>query len=127
MTHQSLCTKELGLNGLRKKPSKTVKKSLQVQRQKQQTAAAGPYTLSMSFCIDEVNTVVDQYREETGLQDAEMTPEHIAYSVYHGDLIICLKNILIPLDQEWHLEVDSRPLAKVVIASSSGLPVQRLS
>ncbi|WP_252509400.1 hypothetical protein [Acinetobacter bereziniae] len=61
----------------------------------------------MSFCIDEVNTVVDQYREETGLQDAEMTPEHIAYSVYHGDLIICLKNILIPLEQEWHLKVES--------------------
>lgn len=74
---------------------------------KQQQAAQGPYELSMSFCIDEVNTVVDQYREEQQLEDAEMTPEHVAYSVYHGDLIICLKNLLIPLDQEWHLGVDS--------------------
>lgn len=74
---------------------------------KQQQAAQGPYELSMSFCVDEVNTVVDQYREEQQLEDAEMTPEHVAYSVYHGDLIICLKNLLIPLDQEWHLGVDS--------------------
>jgi|GEM_PF-1787751 len=108
MIHQSFRAEELvGLNGFRNKPSKSVKKSIQAQRQKQQTAAAGPYTLSMSFCIDEVNSVIDTYRTETGLQDAEQTPEHVAYSVYHGDLIICLKNILIPLEQEWHLEVDS--------------------
>jgi len=61
----------------------------------------------MTFCIDEVNSVVDEYREEQALEDEEMTPEHVAYSVYHGDLIICLKNLLIPLDQEWHLGVDS--------------------
>ena len=96
-----------GLNGFRTKPSKTVAKSLRIKQQKQQQAAQGPYELSMSFCIDEVNTVVDQYREEQQLEDAEMTPEHVAYSVYHGDLIICLKNLLIPLDQEWHLGVDS--------------------
>ncbi|MFT0696441.1 hypothetical protein ACDX34_20320 [Acinetobacter bereziniae] len=74
---------------------------------KQQIAVAGPYTFSMSFCVDEVNQVVEEYRVEADLKDAEMTPEHIAYSVYHGDLIICLKNILIPLEQEWHLGVDS--------------------
>lgn len=96
-----------GLNGFRSKPTKTMNKAYQAQRQKQQAAAAGPYTLSMSFCVDEVNTVIDKYRAETGLQDAEQTPEHVAYSVYHGDLIICLKNILIPLEQEWHLGVDS--------------------
>lgn len=108
MIHQSFRAEELiGLNGFRNKPSKYVKKSIQAQRQKQQIAAAGPYELSMTFCVDEVNEVVDDYREETGLEDAEMTPEHIAYSVYHGDLIICLKNILIPLDQEWHLGIDS--------------------
>lgn len=108
MIHQSFrADKLVGLNGFRNKPSKSVKKSVQIQRKKQQAAAAGPYTLSMSFCVDEVNTVIDKYRAETGLQDAEQTPEHVAYSVYHGDLIICLKNILIPLDQEWHLEVDS--------------------
>ena len=82
------------------------KREAEIQRQQQQ-AAQGPYELSMSFCVDEVNTVVDQYREEQQLEDAEMTPEHVAYSVYHGDLIICLKNLLIPLDQEWHLGVDS--------------------
>ena len=82
------------------------KREAEIQRQQKQ-AAQGPYELSMSFCVDEVNTVVDQYREEQQLEDAEMTPEHVAYSVYHGDLIICLKNLLIPLDQEWHLGVDS--------------------
>lgn len=82
------------------------KRNDEIQAQEQR-AAAGPYTLSMSFCVDEVNQVVEEYRVEAGLKDAEMTPEHIAYSVYHGDLIICLKNILIPLDQEWHLGVDS--------------------
>lgn len=109
MIHQQLLhpTQLSGLNGFRSKPTKTMNKAYQAQRQKQQAAAAGPYTLSMSFCVDEVNTVIDKYRAETGLQDAEQTPEHVAYSVYHGDLIICLKNILIPLDQEWHFEVDS--------------------
>lgn len=82
------------------------KRNDEIQAQEQR-AAAGPYTLSMSFCVDEVNQVIEEYRVEAGLKDAEMTPEHIAYSVYHGDLIICLKNILIPLDQEWHLGVDS--------------------
>lgn len=82
------------------------KREAEIQ-QKQQQAAQGPYELSMTFCIDEVNSVVDEYREEQHLEDAEMTPEHVAYSVYHGDLIICLKNLLIPLDQEWHLGVDS--------------------
>lgn len=82
------------------------KRKDEIQAQEQR-AAAGPYTLSMSFCVDEVNQVIEEYRVEAGLKDAEMTPEHIAYSVYHGDLIICLKNILIPLDQEWHLGVDS--------------------
>ena len=73
----------------------------------QQQSAQGPYEFSMIFNIDEVNTVVDQYREDAGLEDAEMTPEHVAYSVYHGDLIICLKNLLIPLEQEWFLGVDN--------------------
>lgn len=82
------------------------KREAEIQRQQQQ-AAQGPYELSMSFCVDEVNTVVDDYRAEQNLADAEMTPEHVAYSVYHGDLIICLKNLLIPLEQEWYLGVDS--------------------
>lgn len=82
------------------------KKAAQLQKQ-QKAVAAGPYELSMTFCIDEVNTTIDKYREETGLQDAEATPEHVAYSVYHGDLIICLKNLLIPLEQEWQFGIDS--------------------
>lgn len=73
----------------------------------QNKAAQGPYELSMTFCVDEVNEVIDKYREESGLKDAELTPEHVAYMVYKGDLIICLKNILIPLSQEWTLKVDS--------------------
>jgi hypothetical protein len=82
------------------------KQQAELQR-KQTQAAQGPYELSMEFCVDEVNETVEQYRADTGLEDAEQTPEHVAYSVYKGDLIICLKNILIPLEQEWHLGVDS--------------------
>ena len=108
MIQQLYNARELaGLNGFRSKPSKNIQKISNIKRLKQNAAAVGPYTLSMEFCVDEVNTVIDQYRAETGLQDAEQTPEHIAYSVYHGDLIICLKNILIPLEQEWQLGVDS--------------------
>lgn len=76
-------------------------------QQKQALAAQGPYELSMEFCVDDVNETIEKYRADTGLEDAEQTPEHVAYSVYKGDLIICLKNILIPLEQEWHLGVDS--------------------
>ncbi|WP_257222598.1 hypothetical protein [Acinetobacter sp. YH12135] len=76
-------------------------------KKKQAVAAAGPYELSMTFSVDEVNDVVEQYREEHHLEDSEATPEHVAYSVYSGDLIICLKNLLIPLDQEWLLGIDS--------------------
>ncbi|MES5673645.1 hypothetical protein [Acinetobacter baumannii] len=108
MIQQLYNARELaGLNGYRNKPSKNIQKISNIKRLKQNAAAVGPYTLSMSFCVDEVNTVIDKYRAETGLQDVEQTPEHVAYSVYHGDIIICLKNILIPLDQEWRLEVDS--------------------
>lgn len=82
------------------------KREAEIQR-KQQQAAQGPYEFSMVFCIDEVNTVIDEYRQEHQLEDAEQTPEHVAYSVYQGDLIICLKNLLIPLEQEWCLGVDS--------------------
>ena len=81
------------LNALRAKQQAELK-------QKQDAAAQGPYELSMEFCVDEVNETVEQHREETGLQDTEQTPEHVAYSVYKGDLIICLKNILISLEQE---------------------------
>ena len=82
------------------------KQQAELQRKKDQ-AAQGPYELSMEFCVDDVNETIEQYRADTGLEDAEQTPEHVAYSVYKGDLIICLKNILIPLEQEWHLGVDS--------------------
>ena len=88
------------LNALRAKQQAELK-------QKQDAAAQGHYELSMEFCVGEVNETVEQHREETGLEDTEQTPEHVAYSVYKGDLIICLKNILIPLEQEWHLGVDS--------------------
>ena len=97
----------VGLNGFRNKPSKALSKSRTLLKQKQQQAAQGPYELSMEFCVDDVNETIEQYRADTGLEDAEQTPEHVAYSVYKGDLIICLKNILIPLEQEWHLGVDS--------------------
>ena len=45
------------------------KREAEIQRQQQQ-AAQGPYELSMSFCVDEVNTVVDDYRAEQNLADA---------------------------------------------------------
>ncbi len=65
------------------------------------------HVLEMSFNIDEVNENIDAWREENNLVDKELTPKHVVYDVYHGDLIIALKNLLIPLEQEWFLGVDS--------------------
>lgn len=63
--------------------------------------------LEMTFCVDEVNKSIDNWREENDMQDGEETPKHVVYDVYHGDLIIALKNLLIPLEQEWCFGVDS--------------------
>ncbi|WP_147541584.1 hypothetical protein [Acinetobacter junii] len=65
------------------------------------------HTLEMTFNIDEVNDSIDSWRASNGLVEKEHTPKHVVYEVYHGDLIICLKNLLIPLEQEWFLGVDS--------------------
>ena len=65
------------------------------------------HTLEMTFNIDEVNDSIDNWRASNGLVEKELTPKHVVYEVYHGDLIICLKNLLIPLEQEWFLGVDS--------------------
>ena len=65
------------------------------------------HTLEMTFNIDEVNDSIDNWRASNGLVEKEHTPKHVVYEVYHGDLIICLKNLLIPLEQEWFLGVDS--------------------
>ena len=72
-----------------------------------QSQANQKHVLEMTFNIDEVNESVDAWRAENNLQDKELTPKHVVYDVYHGDLIICLKNLLIPLEQEWFLGVDS--------------------
>ena len=65
------------------------------------------HMLEMIFNIDEVNDSIDNWREKHGMAEKENTPKHVVYEVYHGDLIICLKNLLIPLEQEWFLGVDS--------------------
>ena len=65
------------------------------------------HTLEMTFNIDEVNDSINNWRASNGLVEKEHTPKHVVYEVYHGDLIICLKNLLIPLEQEWFLGVDS--------------------
>lgn len=65
------------------------------------------HTLDMTFTIDEVNNSVDKWRAENNIADGELTPKSVVYDVYHGDLIICLKNLLIPLEQAWFLGVDS--------------------
>lgn len=65
------------------------------------------HVLEMTFNIDEVNEHIDEWRAENGLADKELTPKHVVYDVYHGDLIIALKNLLIPLEQEWFLGVDT--------------------
>lgn len=65
------------------------------------------HTLEMTFNIDEVNDSIDKWRASNGLVEKEHTLKHVVYEVYRGDLIICLKNLLIPLEQEWLLGVDS--------------------
>lgn len=78
-------------------------KLLQITKSK----AYQKHTLEMTFNIDEVNNHIDEWREENNMADKELTPKHVVYDVYHGDLIIALKNLLIPLEQEWFLGVDS--------------------
>lgn len=75
--------------------------------QKYMADAHKMHMLEMSFNIDEVNDSIDNWREKHGMAEKENTPKHVVYDVYHGDLIICLKNLLIPLEQEWFLGVDS--------------------
>ncbi|MBF7685928.1 hypothetical protein I2F17_08880 [Acinetobacter sp. B10A] len=75
--------------------------------QKLASFASQLHTLEMTFCVDEVNDRVDQWREENNIAERELTPKSVVYDVYHGDLIICLKNLLIPLEQEWFLGIDS--------------------
>ncbi len=75
--------------------------------QKYMADAHKMHMLEMSFNIDEVNDSIDNWRASNGLVEKEHTPKHVVYEVYHGDLIICLKNLLIPLEQEWFLGVDS--------------------
>ena len=72
-----------------------------------QSQANQTHVLEMSFNIDDVNESIDTWREENDLADKELTPKHVVYDVYHGDLIICLKNLLIPVEQEWFFGVDS--------------------
>ena len=69
--------------------------------------AIKPRYFEMVFDVDTVNQVIDDYRVEHNLADAEETPPHVVYSVYHGDLIILLKEVLIPLEQEWFFGIDS--------------------
>lgn len=69
--------------------------------------AIKPQYFEMIFNVDEVNQKIDQYRDEAGLEDVEETPSWVVYSVYHGDLIILLKEVLIPLEQEWFFGIDS--------------------
>lgn len=71
------------------------------------SVAAQKHVLEMTFCVDQVNEKIDSWREQNGLVDKELTPKDVVYGVYHGDLIICLKNLLIPLEQEWFFGVDS--------------------
>lgn len=75
--------------------------------QKYMADAHKMHMLEMSFNIDEVNDSIDNWREKHGMAEKENTPKHVVYDVYRGDLIICLKNLLIPLEQEWFLGVDS--------------------
>ncbi|PKF35517.1 hypothetical protein [Acinetobacter proteolyticus] len=65
------------------------------------------YTLSMTFMVDDVNESIDKWRSENNWTEKESTPKHVVYEVYHGDLIICLRNELIPLVQEWFFGIDS--------------------
>lgn len=69
--------------------------------------AIKPQYYEMVFNVDEVNEKIDEYRAESGLEDAEETPSWVVYSVYHGDLIILLKEVLIPLEQEWFFGIDN--------------------
>lgn len=65
------------------------------------------HTLEMSFQVDSVNENMAAWHEHNADQNLDYAPKSIAYDSYEGDLIICLKNLLIPDEQEWFLSVVS--------------------
>lgn len=69
--------------------------------------ASKKHVLEMTFNVEEANKAVDQWREDNECEDGDFTPKEVVYGVYHGDLILCLKSLLIPLEQEWFFGVDS--------------------
>lgn len=62
-------------------------------------------TLDMSFNVDATNENMAMWHTENKDLDLNYAPKSIAYDNYEGDLIICLKNLLIPLVQDWSLSV----------------------
>ena len=67
--------------------------------------AAEVHTLEMSFCVDATNENMAKWHTDNSDKDMDYAPKSVAYDNYDGDLIICLKNLLIPDEQEWHLSV----------------------
>ncbi|RLL19015.1 hypothetical protein [Acinetobacter chengduensis] len=64
-------------------------------------------TLDMTFCVDAVDENFAKWHAENKELDLDYAPKSIAYDNYEGDLIICLKNLLIPLVQDWHISTVS--------------------
>ena len=79
-------------------------KLLNIQRAK----AGELYEFEMQFCIEEVNTAIDQYRDFNKLDDDAYCPEWLVIETYkQQDLIIAMKMSQIKAPEYWEVAISS--------------------
>lgn len=79
-------------------------KLLNIQRAK----AGELYEFEMQFCIEDVNTAIDQYRDFNKLDDDAYCPEWLVIDTYkQQDLIIAMKMSQIKAPEYWEVAISS--------------------
>ena len=66
------------------------------------------YEFEMTFCIEEINKVIDAYRDEHNLPEDAYCPEFLTIDAYkQQDLIIALKMQQLKTPSYWEIGIDS--------------------
>lgn len=66
------------------------------------------YEFDMSFVIEQVNKILEDYAEENNLKADEFTPEYVVIDAYQEqDLIIALKMSNLAVPKNWEVSIDS--------------------
>lgn len=68
-----------------------------------QSKASQIHTLDMSFNVDATNENMAAWHDANNSTNEMIVPEKVVYDSYKGDLAICLRNLLIPDEQIWHI------------------------